>query len=72
MAEHVQALWRGNYRAMGDAARKHVEQRFSWNKTFAQLVNEVYPAAMMRAIERRSAVYRWAEHRLPELVRSAV
>lgn len=72
MAEHVQALWRGDYRAMGAAARNHVVQRFSWNKTFTQLVSEVYPAAMMRALERRSAVYRWAEHRLPELVRSAV
>ena len=53
MAAHVTAIWRGDRDGMGRAARAHVESRYSWEHTFSQLVNEVYPAAMLRASARR-------------------
>jgi alpha-1,6-mannosyltransferase len=34
MAAHVQALWAGDHRAIGRAARAHVERDFSWRATF--------------------------------------
>ena len=49
MAANVAAVWRGDRQAMARAARDHVASRYSWEHTFAQLVNEVYPAALGRA-----------------------
>ena len=72
MAAHVMAVWHGNIRAMGQAARDHVVQRFSWERTFNRLVTEVYPAAQMRVAERRSAVFGWAPPHQAALARSLV
>ena len=50
MADHVAMLWRsGDHRAMGAAARAHVEEHFSWNRTFERLLGEIYPKAMRHA-----------------------
>ncbi len=50
MADQVAMLWRsGNLPAMGAAARAHVEEHFSWNRTFERLLGEIYPKAMRHA-----------------------
>jgi len=72
MAAHVMAIWPGQARIMGEAARNHVLQRFSWERTFNQLISEVYPAALARVAERRSAVFGWAPPHRPELARSPI
>ncbi|MFM9829213.1 MAG: glycosyltransferase [Sphingomonas sp.] len=54
MADHVAMLWRGGHQAMGAAARAHVEQHFSWNRTFERLLGEIYPKAMQHAALRAS------------------
>ncbi|WP_343613196.1 glycosyltransferase [Novosphingobium sp.] len=59
MARHVQAVWAGGARAMGLAAREHVASRFSWERTFNQLIGDVYPAALARAAERRGVRRGW-------------
>lgn len=46
MADLVAMLWRGDHAAMGAAARAHVEQHFSWNRTFERLLGEIYPKAI--------------------------
>jgi alpha-1,6-mannosyltransferase len=53
MAENVEIVWRTNPRWMGDAARRHVAARFGWERTFDQLLSEVYPAAMDHALVRQ-------------------
>ncbi len=53
MARHVQAMWEDDHRAVGRRARAHVEERFSWNRTFDQLLKEVYPRALQTAAQRR-------------------
>lgn len=55
MAANVEALWRDNHRAIGQAARAHVVDRFSWIATFARLFEQIYPKALAYA-ERRSRV----------------
>ncbi|WP_375390457.1 glycosyltransferase [uncultured Sphingomonas sp.] len=52
MAGNVAAVWRGDPRAMGGAARAHVEHGFSWRRTFERLFVEVYPPALARAAAR--------------------
>jgi alpha-1,6-mannosyltransferase len=52
MADHVMALWRGAHRAMGRAARAHVEANFSWQATFGRLFGTIYPEALARASAR--------------------
>jgi len=46
MARAVACLWRGQHRAMGQAARHHVAGRFEWRQTFESLLGEVYPKAL--------------------------
>lgn len=52
MAAYVQELWQGDYRAMGQRARQHVLDRFSWERTFERLFGTIYPPALARARER--------------------
>lgn len=52
MAAAVVRVWRGQARAMGQAARRHVEGRFEWSQTFDRLLGQVYPQAL-RAAEQR-------------------
>ena len=65
MAANVQRVW-GRHRAIGAAARDHVEATFSWRATFNRLLGEIYPKAFERAAQRtRGSV---ALTRLEELV----
>lgn len=52
MARNVERVWQGDHRAMGLAARNFVADRYSWDRTFARLFNEVYPAALDHAAGR--------------------
>lgn len=46
MAANVLDVWQSDRRAMGEAARAHVEGQFSWDRTFQILFGEVYPQAV--------------------------
>jgi len=52
MARNVLSVWNGRPKCMGRAARAHVANRYSWERTFQRLFCEVYPAALRRAEER--------------------
>lgn len=52
MAANVAALWAGDWRAAGKAARAHVEARYTWPATFDKLLGEIYPEALQRAAAR--------------------
>lgn len=52
MAANVVALWRGDYRATGRAARAHVEAHYSWRSTFDRLLGDIYPKALAHAARR--------------------
>jgi alpha-1,6-mannosyltransferase len=53
MAAHVAALWHGPHTAMGNAARQHVLERFSWEKTFSRLITDTYPRALAHSAARQ-------------------
>jgi hypothetical protein len=53
MADHVMKIWRGDHDAIGQAARAHVEARFSWDRTFERLLTDIYPKALQSAVSRR-------------------
>ncbi len=57
MAAHVEAVWQGRARVMGQAARAHVVERFSWERTFTRLLSEVYPQAIARRAERQAGAF---------------
>ena len=52
MAANVMRMWQGDHAAIGRAARAHVEDHFSWARTFDRLIGEIYPKAMARAAAR--------------------
>ena len=52
MAANVVAVWAGDHRAMGEAARLLVASRYSWAATFERLFTQVYPPALARAAKR--------------------
>jgi glycosyltransferase involved in cell wall biosynthesis len=72
MAANVQAVWAGDYRAMGAAARAHVVRRFSWERTFSHLIGEIYPQAQARCAERRSGRFGWLMPQPGELAHGTV
>jgi len=45
MARNILEVWLSDRRAMGEAARAHVEGQFSWDRTFQILFGEIYPQA---------------------------
>lgn len=45
MAANILEVWRSDRQAMGEAARTHVEGRFSWERTFQTLFGDIYPQA---------------------------
>ncbi|PAX08606.1 glycosyltransferase [Sphingomonas lenta] len=55
MATNVLAVLRDGPRAIGAAARAHVEERFSWTATFNRLFTRIYPKALARAASRAPA-----------------
>jgi alpha-1,6-mannosyltransferase len=70
MARAVAEVWHGNPLAMGRRARDHVTARFSWDRTFDSLFDDVYPQALAVAWQRanRTRWFRRAEGR-PVLAR---
>lgn len=58
MARNVAAVWAGDHRAMGRAARNHVVSRFSWERTFSRLIDEVYRDAIEIAEGRANSAAR--------------
>ena len=71
MAGFVQELWHGDHDAMGQRARDRVVARFSWERTFERLLNDIYPPALERAARRgRSGRHAWLPGR--ELLRGSV
>ena len=63
MARNGLAIWRGDRRAMGHRARAHVTARFSWERTFTRLIDEVYAAALAKAAERLRNPPQWRSFR---------
>lgn len=63
MARNVTSIWQGDRWTMGRAARAHVISRFSWERTFNQLLGEVYPAALAKAQLRVSFPRTWLSFR---------
>lgn len=68
MARNVEQVWRGGAAAMGLAARDHVAARFSWERTFTRLLDDVYPKAFAHAVQRQHSGRRWLS---PGAVRKA-
>lgn len=60
MARHVQTIWAADHRAMGLAARAHVDGQFSWERSFGKLFGEVYPKAFAAARDRQRVETAWA------------
>lgn len=58
MAANVLAVWHGDRAAMGRAARALVERRYSWDRTFERLFDDIYPAAQSAMRARTSRVWR--------------
>jgi alpha-1,6-mannosyltransferase len=53
MARAVVDVWCGDHQAMGRRARDHVTARFSWERTFDALFDDVYPRAQATAWQRQ-------------------
>lgn len=49
MARNILDVWNADHRAMGLAARVHVEAEFSWAHSMDVLFNHIYPKALARA-----------------------
>lgn len=62
MAANILEVWQADRRAMGEAARAHVEGQFSWERTFQTLFGDIYPQAFAarRAALARSGVAAYA------------
>ena len=69
MARNVMQLWRGDHAAVGRAARAHVADRYSWERTFARLFGEIYPAALAHARHRQHSPRNWRRSGSSKLVR---
>ncbi|MEL6112490.1 MAG: glycosyltransferase, partial [Pseudomonadota bacterium] len=55
MAENIAAVWMNRLTPIGERARDHVQEKFSWNATFDRLFNDIYPHAVSA---RHAAIYR--------------
>jgi len=53
-------LWQGDRDAIGRAAREHILSRYSWDRTFARLLQEVYPAALTHSRRRLRSAPSWS------------
>ncbi|NML06349.1 glycosyltransferase family 1 protein [Sphingomonas sp. G-3-2-10] len=65
MAANVATLWRGDHNAMGARAREAATRDYCWQRTFSQLFDRIYPAAMRRAARRVRAGHYVAGQVLP-------
>lgn len=59
MADNVIQLWQGDHRAIGQAARNHVLDRFSWDRTFELLLEDIYPRAIAHTAARLAGAHVW-------------
>jgi glycosyltransferase involved in cell wall biosynthesis len=59
MAANVQRIWQGDAAAMGQAARRHAANRYSWDRVFERLLDEVYVNALRAARMRNEGSSRW-------------
>ena len=60
LAANVVAVWKDSPAAMGARARAHVAAQFGWERTFARLLDVIYPAALASAQARlEEAGRRW-------------
>lgn len=48
MAANIAAVWMDRLSGMGERARAHAVENFSWEKTFETLVFSIYPGALAR------------------------
>ncbi|MFC2952058.1 glycosyltransferase [Marinicaulis aureus] len=48
MGANIAAVWMDRLSGMGERARAHAQENFSWPKTFEKLVFEIYPAALRK------------------------
>ena len=48
MAANIAAVWMDRLSSMGERARAHVLENFSWSKTFEKLAFDIYPQALAR------------------------
>lgn len=55
MADNIAAVWMNRLTPIGERAREHVQEKFSWNATFDRLFNDIYPHAVSA---RHAAIYR--------------
>jgi len=67
MADNVVAVWRQGAAAIGAAARAHVVERYSWDRTFELLFGEVYPRAFAHARDRVALGRGWRRRGVEEL-----
>lgn len=54
MAENVMKIWQSNPRAIGLAAHAVANERYSWDRTFSTLIDQIYVEAMQQAILRQT------------------
>jgi alpha-1,6-mannosyltransferase len=60
MANHVLQIWQNDPRAIGAAGRAHVLDRFSWNRTFEHLLQDIYPKALAHTDARLAGKHVWS------------
>ena len=48
MGANIAAVWMDRLSGMGERARAHAQENFSWPRTFEKLVFEIYPAALRK------------------------
>ncbi len=71
MAANVMKVWSGDHRAMGRQARNMICNRFSWERTFNRLIDEIYVEARAQAAWRASQKRWWLPLRAPQDIRRA-
>lgn len=48
MSANIAAVWMDRLSGIGERARAHAQENFSWPKTFEKLIFEIYPAALKK------------------------
>lgn len=71
MADHVVAMWQADRAAIGHAARAHVLERFSWNRTFDHLLGDIYPRAIAHTAARLNGKRVWEKTRSMDVAPAA-
>lgn len=56
LAAAVRRVWDADCQGIGAAARHHVAERYTWERTFRRLLDDVYAPALSRAAARQAPV----------------